>query len=72
VGTVTRTAHAQRLAVFEANIRGALAAIAKSPRKQDMVGVPWRNALISPTAAKYLPWDVYGRGNQLPVQDLRP
>jgi hypothetical protein len=58
------------MALFETNIRGALAAIAGAPRKLDTVGVVWRKEVFSATAIQFLPWDVYGRGNRLPVNDL--
>ena len=48
------------MALFETNIRGALAAIAAPSREEDM----------SAAVDQFQSWDVYGRGNQLPVKDL--
>jgi hypothetical protein len=56
--------------LFETNIRGALAAVAGASRKQEKVRAARPRKVISTTAAPFLPWDVYGRGNQLPARDL--
>jgi len=46
--------------VFEKNIRGALAAVAAPPP-----GTP--NWAFNPAVYQFLGWNVYGRGNRLPV-----
>ncbi|HEX4832093.1 MAG TPA: M14 family zinc carboxypeptidase [Trebonia sp.] len=49
-------------AVFEKNIRGALALLA-GPRR----GAKGQKALIKQAARQFLDWDVYGRGDRLPT-----
>lgn len=60
-------------AVFEKNIRGALAVLA-APRRPTLragvaskAGIKSKKKKISQTTEKLLTWDVYHRGNQLPA-----
>jgi hypothetical protein len=53
-------------AVFEKNIRGALAALAAPRRPHSKYGSYLKKQRMDQTTQALLNWDVYGRGNQLP------
>jgi hypothetical protein len=65
----------QIMAVFEANIRGALGFIASAGRQQTQVTAGnWysRHGVAGTHYADFADWDVFGRGNQLPAQVSQP
>lgn len=53
--------------VFEKNVRGVLAAIAAPTLGVTSAQRRQRRQEITASQARFLAWDVYGRGNQLPV-----
>ena len=59
----------QIMGVFEKNIRGALALIDEAGRMPEIQSrcCFWSRTVYSQRALRFLNWNVFGRGNQLPV-----